>query len=344
MVASRGHRAAALATVCVVALLVAGVGTVATETATTVTDESIQETTTQETTAQNESGTAVSIRNLTAPDRVRTGTDYTVSATIVNRADEQISNQTRYQIAGNVIATERVDIPANGTKTVRFEVTGNDTAGFPTGTFVHGVYTEDAAVTANVTLVDETTTTPAETAETTTTEIPATTTGTTETTPATEVTTTTGTAETPTETERTTTEVTETTTPAEATTASLTFENQSSNGTAVTVQSVAVPAGGFVVVHDNSIVEGNVVDSILGTSGYLEAGTHQNVTIELTESLNQSQRLVAVAYRDTNDNQEFDLVTSNRRADGPYTKSGSREAVNGIAVVNVDEETTNETA
>jgi hypothetical protein len=135
-----------------------------------------------------------------------------------------------------------------------------------------------------------------------------------------------------------------TTTQAETRTASLTFERQGSNGSVVTAQSVTLPEGGFVVVHNTGVIEGEVVESIVGVSDHLSAGRHENVTVELDRPLNQSQRLVAVTYRDSNDNREFDFVSSNRTADGPYTKVDSREAVNGIAVVEITEGTTNGTA
>lgn len=128
----------------------------------------------------------------------------------------------------------------------------------------------------------------------------------------------------------------EETTPEEARPASVTFEDQTSDGTEVTVNSVAVPEGGFVVIHDLGVVEGEVIESIVGTSEYLEAGTHENVTIELDESLNESQRLVAVVYRDSNENQEYDFVTSNRTADGPYTGPDSEIAINDFANVTVE--------
>jgi len=104
------------------------------------------------------------------------------------------------------------------------------------------------------------------------------------------------------------------------------------------VESVTVPRGGFVVIHDESIIEGTVIDSMVGESAFLDAGTHQNVTIQLDESLNESQRLVAVVYRDSNDNQVYGFVTSNRTADGPYTRPDSRQAVSEIAVIDVEEE------
>lgn len=156
----------AVMAVLVAVLLVVGTGVVTTgaTVGATVSDDTVrvQETTT---TAANQE-TDVSFENLSAPEQVRIGTNYTVSATIVNRGDEQVTNRFNYQIAGNVIAAELVNVSANATETIQFNVTGNDTAGFPTGTFTHGVFTEDAEITGNLTLVGETETP----TETTTTE------------------------------------------------------------------------------------------------------------------------------------------------------------------------------
>ncbi|WP_135824530.1 DUF7282 domain-containing protein [Halorussus ruber] len=372
----------AVTAVFVTALLVVGAGAVTSGAIVSDGTARVQETTATTAGTTTAQATGVSVENLTAPERVRIGTNYTVSANIVNRGDESFAGEVSYRIAGNVIGAELVEVAENATQTIQFNVTTDDTTGFPAGTFTHGVFAEDTAVTANVTLTEanatteatETTTPGTTTAGTTTAETPTETTATTEattvateTTAATTTTTATTTAAPATETTtaapatetttaapatttttatETTTAVTEpaTTTVAEAPTASLTFERQDSTGEAVTVQSVTVPEGGFVVVHDESIIEGNVVGSILGQSGYLAPGLSENVTVELNQSLNQSQRLVAVVYRDSNDNQQFDFVASNRTADGPYTKVDSREAVNGIAVIEVTDETTNETA
>lgn len=309
-----------------VVALVVGTAAVATEATSSSDDAPAQATTT--TVAQR---MAVSITNLSSPERVRVGTSFTVSATVVNRGDASTLRRVVYRIAGNAIAARYVRIPADATTSVTFDIAGADTAGFPTGTFTHGVVTDDAEATANLTLAPggETTTARGTTGTVSTTTV----------------------VTTPVE-----TTAPETTTPAEATTtartatsgpraASITFEQQSSNGTAVTVRSVTVPEGGFVVVHDTGVVRGDVTGSILGVSRPLDAGTYRNVTVRLDERLTESRRLVAIAYRDSNGNREYDFVTSNRTVDGPYTIPGEREAVNDIAHVTIEatDETTETT-
>ena len=88
------------------------------------------------------------------------------------------------------------------------------------------------------------------------------------------------------------------------------FQNQTTDGTVVTVEQANLTDGGFVVIHDRSLLNGSVLDSVLGVSEYLEAGTHEDVTVTLDEPITESQQLLALAYRDTNDNQTFDFVES----------------------------------
>src|SRR6056297_2548255 len=69
--------------------------------------------------------------------------------------------------------------------------------------------------------------------------------------------------------------------------ASVSFANQTSGGTTVTVDEVTLPNGGFVTIHDSSLTDGETFGSVAGTSAYLEAGTHENVTVTLADSLSE---------------------------------------------------------
>lgn len=105
--------------------------------------------------------------------------------------------------------------------------------------------------------------------------------------------------------------------------ATVTFENQTSNGSAVVVNETMLPEGGFVVIHlaDNVTADSyddpqNVsVGPVIGNSTYLEAGTHENVTVGLNRTVNESQNLVAMPHQDTDDNQLYEFP----EADDPYT-------------------------
>jgi membrane-bound metal-dependent hydrolase YbcI (DUF457 family) len=127
-------------------------------------------------------------------------------------------------------------------------------------------------------------------------------------------------------------------------TASIRFANQSTNGSTVTVRSVTLPDGGFVAVHTESYLRGgDPTQTAIGLSGYLPAGTHQNVSVTLTnESVRQDQTLVAIPSRDTNGNQTYDYVRSDGFQDVPYT--GENGAITDRASVSASEPTATTTA
>nr|WP_058366740.1 PGF-CTERM sorting domain-containing protein [Haloparvum sedimenti] len=103
--------------------------------------------------------------------------------------------------------------------------------------------------------------------------------------------------------------------------ASVTFSEQTSGGSTVVVDEVTLPEGGFVTIHDASLADGNVLGSVVGTSQYLEAGTHENVTVELTDEVDDGT-FHAMAHQDTDDDRQYTFVSSNGEVDGPYTTDG----------------------
>jgi hypothetical protein len=129
--------------------------------------------------------------------------------------------------------------------------------------------------------------------------------------------------------------------------ASVSFEKQPTSGQTVIVESVYLPEGGYVAIHDVGMKQDDDVGSVLGVSGYLTAGTHKNVPVGLFEvpggnfnlsELQKSQTLVAVPHHETNDNRTFDFLITNGRADGPYTENGT--VVAGFAYITVQSQTT----
>jgi PGF-CTERM protein len=106
-------------------------------------------------------------------------------------------------------------------------------------------------------------------------------------------------------------------------TASVSFEAQTSGGTTVVVENVSLPEGGFVVVHDVTLDEGNVLGSVVGSSTYLDAGSHENVTVHLDEPLRESGALVAMPHVDSDGDRTYEFVAENGEVDGPYTADGS---------------------
>jgi uncharacterized membrane protein len=120
----------------------------------------------------------------------------------------------------------------------------------------------------------------------------------------------------------------ETTTP----TANVAFENQTTEGTTVVVDSVTMSEGGFVAIHNSSLFDGNVIGSVIGVSDYLAPGTHEDVEVTLydvpgasfnVDSLPANETLVAMPHLDTNENETYDFVATGGGADGPYTEDGS---------------------
>ncbi|SDD50305.1 hypothetical protein [Natrinema hispanicum] len=115
----------------------------------------------------------------------------------------------------------------------------------------------------------------------------------------------------------------------------VTFNDQTTDGETVVVANVTLASPGFVSIHDSSLLVGNVIDSVIGTSEYLEAGTHENVTVTLDDPLEESETLIAMPHRDTNQNETYDFVETEGEEDVPFlTPDG--EPVTDEAVVTVE--------
>jgi PGF-CTERM protein len=113
----------------------------------------------------------------------------------------------------------------------------------------------------------------------------------------------------------------------------VTFTAQTATDTNVTVDEVTLHDGGFVTIHDASLLEGDTFASVRGTSAYLGPGTHENVSVSL-DTLEESGTFIAMPHRDTNDNQQYDFVTSEGADDGPYV---AKRIVVAPAQVNVSD-------
>lgn len=122
--------------------------------------------------------------------------------------------------------------------------------------------------------------------------------------------------------------------------ANVTISNQTINGTAIVIDSVNIPSGGFIALvqaDQNETLEGTVIDpenrTTVGISEYLEAGEYENVTVQLNESTNvetDEVEIVAVLHQDTNDNQEYDFDSADGGEDTLYTLQGEPLTDNAI--------------
>lgn len=89
--------------------------------------------------------------------------------------------------------------------------------------------------------------------------------------------------------------------------ATIGFDEQSSNGSVVVVNETTLAEGGFIAIYAEN-------GTVIGNSSYLEPGEHENVTVELDVTLEETQVLVAVAHADTNDDERFDFNVSEAQA------------------------------
>lgn len=129
-------------------------------------------------------------------------------------------------------------------------------------------------------------------------------------------------------------------------TASVTFEDQTTDGSSVEVAAVTMSDGGFVTIHDSSLLDGAVLDSVVGVSDVLDAGTHEGIEVALFEgvpgaefdqdALPEDETLIAMPHFDSNANGTYDFVTSEGEEDGPYT--GDDGAITDDAMVTVEDE------
>ncbi|HMB49413.1 MAG TPA: PGF-CTERM sorting domain-containing protein, partial [Natronoarchaeum rubrum] len=103
--------------------------------------------------------------------------------------------------------------------------------------------------------------------------------------------------------------------------AAVSISDQESDGTIV-VDSVTLSDGGFVTIHDATVLDGAVFDSVRGTSEYLAPGTHENVEISLDSPYEEDGVAVAMPHMDTDGDEMYDFVEDEGSADGPYTANG----------------------
>lgn len=130
--------------------------------------------------------------------------------------------------------------------------------------------------------------------------------------------------------------------------ASITINDNGTEGGHVHVAGVTMPDGGFVSIHDRRRFDGKILPSIIGITDFLEPGSHDNVSVPLftenatapgpaegqdEDGLTESQPLIAIPHRDKNDSGEFNEGDP-AYEDGPKTLDAF-PVVNDIATVTV---------
>ncbi|MFC4986665.1 DUF4397 domain-containing protein [Saliphagus infecundisoli] len=132
-------------------------------------------------------------------------------------------------------------------------------------------------------------------------------------------------------------------------TAMVTFEDQTTDGTWVTVAEAMLPEGGFVTIHDSSLLDGEVLGSVIGVSEAMEAGEMSDVEVPLfgdipgtdfdREMLEEDETLIAMPHMDSNDSGAYEFVESEGEVDGPYVNdAGDPVVADAMVTVEADDE------
>ncbi|ESP88456.1 DUF7282 domain-containing protein [Candidatus Halobonum tyrrellensis] len=103
--------------------------------------------------------------------------------------------------------------------------------------------------------------------------------------------------------------------------ASVTYDDQTA-ADAVVIESATLPDGGFVVVYNES-------GGRVGTTDALDAGTHENLTVNVSPAFDRDSVSVAEAHRDNDSDGAFDATT-----DVAYTELGAAISDTSFVTVN----------
>lgn len=109
--------------------------------------------------------------------------------------------------------------------------------------------------------------------------------------------------------------------------ASVTLSNRTSDGTTVTVDRATLPDGGYVAVHDGEYNGSNATETLIGATGYLDAGSYENVTVGVAGGNDStpvdSGRISVVIHEDTDGDRAFQYMPSDGVEDQPARANGS---------------------
>ncbi len=106
--------------------------------------------------------------------------------------------------------------------------------------------------------------------------------------------------------------------------ASITAEDQTSDGSTIVVASITLPAPGFIAVHGDA---GGSPGPVIGHSDLLPAGESTDVSITLDEALTASGPVFPMAHIDINDNGVYEFNPPDETTDSPATTEAGDVAV-----------------
>jgi hypothetical protein len=106
-------------------------------------------------------------------------------------------------------------------------------------------------------------------------------------------------------------------------------DDQTSDGTTITVASVTLPSPGFIAVHGNSDGQPGPV---IGNSELLPAGTSTNVVVTLDLALTATDMVFPMVHIDMNSNGVYEFFPPDETIDSPGTFADGSVAVVGCEV------------
>ncbi len=104
-------------------------------------------------------------------------------------------------------------------------------------------------------------------------------------------------------------------------------DNQSGDGTTITVASINLPTDGFVVIHADN---GGSPGPILGWSDRLPAGDSSDVVVTLNTPLDADTKVFPMAHVDANANGVYEFMPPDVVTDGPAMTADGKVAVVAI--------------
>lgn len=106
--------------------------------------------------------------------------------------------------------------------------------------------------------------------------------------------------------------------------ASISADDQSSDGTTVTVATITLPAPGFIAIHSGAAGKPGPV---IGHSDLLPAGESSDVVVTLDEPLTGDAAVFPMAHVDVDENGNYDFMPPDITTDSPAATDAGEVAV-----------------